>query len=48
MIMDYIRKLVFILVVVLVLIFLVDSMAFGMHTADKQDYIFNQLYHKRT
>lgn len=42
MIMDYIRKLVFILVVILVLIFLVDSMAFGMHTADKQDYIFNQ------
>ena len=42
MIMDYLRKIVFILVVVLVLIFLIDSMAFGMHTAEKQDYRFNQ------
>ena len=42
MIMDYLRKIVFILVVVLVLIFLIDSMSFGMHTAEKQDYRFNQ------
>lgn len=42
MIMDWIRKIIYIFIVVVVAIFIFDSLAFGMHTASKQDYKFNQ------
>lgn len=42
MIMDWIRKIVYIFILVVIAIFVFDSFAFGMHTASKQDYKFNQ------
>lgn len=42
MIMDWIRRIVYVFILVVVLTFLFDSFAFGMHTASKQNYKFNQ------
>lgn len=42
MIMDWIRKIVYIFVILVICLFVFDSLAFGMSTASKQDYKFNQ------